>query len=39
MTERDDETSWPDDAPLWWFAVLVAATVVVGLGIGSAIGW
>ena len=35
---NDDRSGW-DNAPLWWFAVLVLLTALVCLGIGSAIGW
>lgn len=38
MSERDEERIWPDAAPLWWFAVLVALTVVVALAFASAAG-
>jgi hypothetical protein len=34
----DDGAGW-DNAPAWWFAVLVGLTVLVCLGVGHAIGW
>ena len=31
MIERDEESIWPDTAPLWAFAVLVVLAVLVAL--------